>query len=301
VLNGPCTHTGTTLVTGGTLVVNNTFTSAITVSAGATLAGNMTSSAAITATAAGARIAPGGSTGTLTASNINLATGGILEIEIDGAATPAHDKLVATGSLNISGATLDVTLVNGPAPSAVVIASYGTLTGTFGSLTGVPAGYEIVYQYNDGISSNNIALIATTDPYLTWLGGFPEITGSDRAPTADFDKDGLANAIEFVIGGDPTAPDSPALLPVSSVDDTYLNFVFRRTLASATFQPGVEYGSNLDDDWTLAVNGENGVVIQVDLAFYGPGVDRVTTRIPRALANGSKLFARLRVDIPFAP
>jgi hypothetical protein len=42
----------------------------------------------------------------------------------------------------------------------------------------------------------------------------------------------------------------------------------------------------------------NPVVIDETDDFYGAGIDQVTVRLPRALATGSKLFARLRVDIP---
>jgi hypothetical protein len=84
------------------------------------------------------------------------------------------------------------------------------------------------------------------------------------------------------------------------VDGTYLNFVFRRSDDSASYTPRVEYGIALTG-WTPAQNGVSGVVITEE---NNPGdlpanTDRVTVQIPRALAApGSKLFARLRVDIP---
>jgi hypothetical protein len=112
---------------------------------------------------------------------------------------------------------------------------------------------------------------------------------------ADSDGDGIPNGIEFVIGGDPSGPDSNSnsLLPVVAMDGEYLNFTFRRTDDAAGYNPFVEYSSDLAE-WSIAEAGENGVLIEEDV---GSEVVIVTVRIPRALATGSKLFARLRVEI----
>jgi hypothetical protein len=104
-----------------------------------------------------------------------------------------------------------------------------------------------------------------------------------------------------VIGGAPSGPnsDSTALLPRATLDTSDLIFVFRRTTASASYNPGVEYGSTLGG-WTPAVAGEplaTPVRIHVESNGFEAGVDRVTVRIPRALASSNQLFARLRVAI----
>jgi len=122
------------------------------------------------------------------------------------------------------------------------------------------------------------------------------IAGAGAA--ADSDGDGIPNGIEFVIGGDPSGPnsDSNSLLPTITLDGTYMNFVFRRTADSVAYDPFVEYGSTLAG-WTPAEAGVNGVIVNEDAEFFGAGIDRVTVRIPRALAVGSTLFGRLHVDI----
>jgi autotransporter-associated beta strand protein len=148
--------------------------------------------------------------------------------------------------------------------------------------------------------SGTLNVTTSGSAYLVWTAahGIPGASGA-----ADSDGDGIPNAIEFVIGGDPTGPDSDsnALLPtVDNSDATYVDFVFRRTDDSASNDPYVEYGSTLSG-WTMAEPGEpveNPVVIDETDDFYGAGIDRVTVRLPRALAEGSRLFARLRVDIP---
>lgn len=298
VLNGPCSFTGTTLLNGGRLVVNNTYTSAITVAAGATLAGTMTSTAAVTATAAGARVSPGNPTGTLTAASANLTTGGILAIGIDDASTPKSGKIVTTGVLNLTNATLQVAATGAAAEPVYVIASYGSLTGTFATTT-IPAGYELVYGYNDGNSSNNIALVRTVDPYTAWIDGYPVITGADRAPDADFDNDGVPNGIEFVLGSDPTSAASTGELG-RAVSGGNLVLTFKRSVASKAYAVAVEHGTTLTA-WpglipvpTVTTSGP-----PVSVIVNAPNADDVTVTIP--MGADPKKFARIRVDIPFTP
>jgi autotransporter-associated beta strand protein len=299
VINGPCAFTGTTLLNGGKLLVNNSYTSAITVAAGATLGGNMTSNAAVTATAAGARIAPGNSTGTLAAASVNLTTGGVLELEIDETATPSQDKLVTTGNLNVTGATLNLVVTGVPAAPALVLASYGSLTGTFGTTNGVPSGYQLVYNYNDGNSSNNIALVSVSDPYLAWLAAYPAIAGANRAPAADFDGDGLANGIEFVLGTNPTAATTTGL-PAGNVAGSNFIFTFKRSDASKSYPVNVETGTSLLS-WpgrilipTTEVAGRPVTVID-----NGAAPDDITVSIP--MGTDARKFARINADIPFTP
>jgi fibronectin-binding autotransporter adhesin len=158
----------------------------------------------------------------------------------------------------------------------------------------MPSGYTLNYNYN---GLGQIALVQGGDAY----GGFETANGiSGAGSNADSDGDGISNGVEFVIGGDPSGPGSAsnALLPTSTIDASYLNFVFRRTDDSASYNPFVEYGSTLGG-WTAAQNNVNGVIVTVDDNFYDASTDRVTVRIPRTLASpDTKLFARLRVDIP---
>lgn len=138
-----------------------------------------------------------------------------------------------------------------------------------------------------------LSVSSATGSYGSWESTHG-IAGAGAA--ADSDNDGISNGIEFVLGGDPSGPnsDSNALLPTVTLDGTYMNFVYRRTDASASSNPFVEYGSALGG-WTAAQNGINGVIITVDESFYDSTTDRVTVRIPRSLGVAGKLFARLHV------
>jgi autotransporter-associated beta strand protein len=288
-LNNDCSYTGATAVQAGTLLVNAlNVTSGVTVDSGATLGGTGTVTGGVIV-AAGGTVAPGTSAGALNVGGTTLA--GTYACELDGANT---DTLAVTGNLDLTGSTLAISVLGGGATqSSYIIATYtGGLTGTFASVTGLPSGYAVNYD-----TPGQILLVGGGgDAYGDWetangIGG----AGSN----VDSDGDGIPNGIEFVIGGDPSGPgsDSSGLLPTAAVDATYLTITYRRTDESSGYNPFIEYGSNLTG-WTEAEGGVDGVVINETDDFYGAGIDRVQVQIPRALAVSSKLFARLRVDIP---
>ncbi len=139
----------------------------------------------------------------------------------------------------------------------------------------------------------------SADPYLAFVSGSPyNLAGSAALPKSDPDNDGIPNAVEFVIGGNPASAPDLGKLPTfttGTASDPFI-FRFRRTSASAYLNPSVEYSSTLAG-WTKAVNGTDGVVITVNSGIEA-GVDEVVVSIPKTLASGSKLFARLNVVIP---
>lgn len=285
------TKTGT-----GTMLLNaaNSYTGTTTVSAGV-LGGSGSVAGPLVVEAAGT-IAPGTSAGTFAAGATTIL--GTYACEIDGG---NKDMLAVTGNLDVTGGTLAVSQLAAPTLPTYVIATYtGSLTGTFASVTGLPSGYSVSYATPGQIV---ITSGGVSDPYNDWASanGIPGAGG-----TVDSDGDGISNAIEFVLGTDPSGPgsNSNANLPKVTTDATYLNFEFRRSDASmslaAAQQPYVEYGSTLSG-WTTAVAGApagNPVVINTVNDGAGAGIDVVTVRIPRALATGQKIFARLRADIP---
>jgi hypothetical protein len=88
------------------------------------------------------------------------------------------------------------------------------------------------------------------------------------------------------------------LLPTVTADASHLIFTFRLTDASAAFAPYVQYGSDLSV-WTTAVHNvpvESPVIITTENDAIETGIDRVTVKIPRTLANGNRVFVRLAVD-----
>ena len=235
----------------------------------------------------------------------SLTKAGVGTLLLNGANTYAGDTRVDAGRLTLATANLanaaDVYIASG----AVINLTHGaadTIRSLFINGVGLAPGTYNATSH-PGIITGSGSLVVTTaggSAFDSWASANGVTGGS-----ADSDDDGISNAIEFVIGGDPSGPgsESSGLLPTATTDANYLIVVYRRSDASASMaaaqQPYVEYGSSLTaGTWTKAQNGVNGVIITADNDFIGTGIDRVTVKIPKTLAVGSKLFGRLRADIP---
>lgn len=149
------TYTGTTTITNGILETNPGVSLAgspeVIVQGAGILGGNGT---VVGDVSGSGTIAPGQSIGTL-----NLAgdaEAGILRIEINASSA---DRLNVGGNLNLAVMDLAFDQLATPVQTAYVIASYGSRSGTFASVAGLPAGYSLDYSYNVGGSSNHIALV----------------------------------------------------------------------------------------------------------------------------------------------
>jgi len=285
VMNGVCSHLGATAVNGGILQVNNTFASSVTVGAAGTLAGSGTLGSTLTATAVGAKVNPGAGIGTLTVTGaVNLSTGGTLEIEIDDTATPKNDTLAATANLNISGATLTV-LPTGPATQGTyIIASYGTLSGTFAT-TNLPQGYEIDYNHN---STNQIALVNTGAPsdYDTWALSFGLNPAGNGAPGEDADGDGLTNEAEYLFG---LAPNNGASVSpiVVALDPATGTFTYTRRRPALTGHRYDVTTSNTTSGWNVDDTAGQQILSTAN------DVETVRVTLTPALLSASRLFARV--------
>lgn len=157
-------------------------------------------------------------------------------------------------------------------------AGQGLLLGTFS----INAAGEITYA---------VASEPPTGGYDEWADSFA-LTGADRAFDADPDGDGIGNGVEFVLGGNPATGAEGDRAPTFVQSAGVIEFVFRRTAASATASvtPRVEHSADLATAWTPAVDGADGVTITTEADGFGAGIDRITVRVP---ATGAAHFARL--------
>jgi fibronectin-binding autotransporter adhesin len=192
-LNAFNTYTGGTLVSEGTLGGIGTV-GAITVEEGADLN-------------------PGVATGVLAADSVSFTGAATLTIDADDTAPVAVDRLDVLNNLNLTNASL---VLNGDFTSKVyVIASYGSLTGTFPAPT-LPVGYSINYAFN----GNQIALTRPGTAFDTFIEGVFPFADNDPAflaPAADPDGDGTENLLEFALGGNPDdAGDGPKVYQLTA-------------------------------------------------------------------------------------
>jgi autotransporter-associated beta strand protein len=171
ILTSANTYGGATTVAAGTLRVNGTQTaSAITVQSSATLQGNGT--VGVVSVQAGATLAPGASPGILDTGNVTFAAGSTLAIELNGTTVDTqYDQLNVTGTVNLGGATLNVTLGFAPAigTTFTIVNNDGSdaVNGTFAGLLEASmfaAGgqqFRINYAAGDG---NDVVLTTLTAP-----------------------------------------------------------------------------------------------------------------------------------------
>ena len=265
-------HTGTTTIQTGTLGGTGSFSGSVALTAGATLA-------------------PGvNGVGTLSTGALGLA--GIYQCQLDGAYA---DRITVTGDLDLTGASLQIAVLGAPTAGSYVIATYsGTRTGTFAS---VPSGYTVNYSAPGEI---RLTVGEGGDPYGDWAAG-KGLTAANNGKTQDPDNDGVANLLEFYLGGEPLTANSSILPRVVAMDATTVTFGFSRLdEAEAAFPTQrFQYGSTLAG-WTPVTigatggTGPNGITVGVVENNANP--DWITVVIPRALAAGGKLFGRLHLS-----
>ncbi|MHA3772945.1 beta strand repeat-containing protein [Verrucomicrobiota bacterium sgz303538] len=162
-LAGANTYTGATTVNAGTLVVSGSLSGGSAVTIGdaanpATVAtlGGAGSVGAVSAITSGAVISPGNvpggnensGTGTLSTGALSLQNGAHLSLELGastiGGALTLADRINVTGTVNLTGADLQISLFNAPAISSgqtfTLISNDGTsdaIVGTFATINGV--------------------------------------------------------------------------------------------------------------------------------------------------------------------
>lgn len=167
--------------------------------------------------------------GTIQAGGMVL--GGSYECDLDGGTS---DRLVAAGTLNLSNC--DLALGGTPTAPALVIARYGTLGGTFASISGLPAGYNIDYAHDDGISVQNIAIVEDS------LAPTVTITTTAANPTA-------AETIEY---------DLVFSEPVSGLVDSSDLYLTGTTEATVSLNDISIANSGDDTNFTLTIENVSG-------------------------------------------
>jgi autotransporter-associated beta strand protein len=156
-----------------------------------------------------------------------------------------------------------------------------------------------VYAAGSGFLSGTGSLTVTRGPdfadFATWSGrAFHQLTSG---PLGDEDQDGMANILEYVLGGNPQAP-SHHLWPSAREESGHMVFAFtRQTMAQADTTQIFQYSNNLQD-WT-DVPIVHGGMVEIQSNTPQAGTDTVIITVPAARARG--IFGRLQVSSTAPP
>ena len=233
---------------------------------------------------AGGTLAPGddGTAGrTQITGNYGLSASATLALDVGGTTqasgfqTGQYDFVTVSGTTSLAG-NLTVRLINGFTPSNAttftMLNSTGTLSGAFAN---VVFGQRIVTVGGEGTflvnqSGNAVTLSGYTPltPLQAWRWGyFGTIANSGvAADSADPDKDGFSNLLEYAVHGTPLG-FSP-IAPVATVNaQRLLNLTFYRSASDVTY---IVQGSNDLTSWTDIITnpGTVGQNVTVQSAFH---------------------------------
>lgn len=298
-MTGDSIYRGTIRVNEGSLLSNgnNTDLGAIVASAGTMLGGKGTVPGAVTIDV-GATLAPGDAIGTFTVGSVNRTAtiNGTLRIEYDSSAPVSIDLLAANGPLALGASSaLILESVGRPLGGAVhPIATTTARSGTFASITGLPAGYALAYS--------DTAIYLIDSDYQSWISshhpGSTDLTVV--GPGADPDGDDLDNMTERLLGTDP-ASFSHGLELVSSTS-TSLTFRHSRTDAPVPYFTGT-YEWSLDlTNWNASGATVNDITVNItsDVWQDNPSPSSDLMQVVASVSGGSaaKVFVRHKTTTP---
>ena len=216
---------------------------------------------------------------------------GILSVTSTGSLSDETDVLLNGGTMELGSGVYDT------------VKSL-TITGEYGNAP-LPAGEYGLGAANGGFGSaldayftgaGRLVIEASATPYDTWKS----VNAPTGDPFDDYDGDGVANAVEFVLGGLATTNDLDKL-PKLSTSGGNLLFSFERDQSSIDESTTVTIEVSTDlDDWSETY------AVPDDAAASDPGVtvekgdpvtvpDTVTLSVVQA--PDTKKFARLKVVI----
>lgn len=185
------------------------------------------------------------------------------------------------------GGTLNLNYSGGDRVAFLSIDGETKLDGIYGSLTNTTPGItQTAAITGDGLLYVNTAVPLSV--YDTWAQN-AGLTPLNDGPTMDPDFDGIANELEFVLGGNPLA-SSTGVLPLLVPDANNFIFTFNRQDESiGQVALSFQYGSDLGGWTDIAIPETSAGSVTVT---PGAPADAVSVSIPKG-AN-TILFGRLK-------
>jgi len=282
-----------------TLTINNSSNHTFSGSLGSSASGSVSGSAMPGSTNGNnfglTKSGPG--TFTLTGANSysghTTVSGGTLSLGTNNTGNDASSVIIAA-----SGAMLRLNFTGTDTVAKLIIGTSQKPAGVYGhSSTGATNGGFGVGAMDAYFASGTGTFTVTDSPaaFALWVTENAPVTGND--PASDEDGDGVANVIEFVLGGTSNINDAAKLPKISPVDD-HIVFSFTRDQVSIDGSTVVEIEVSPDlTDWTTsyavpasATINPTGVNVQKNTPFAGR--DTITLKLP---TTGPNRFARLKV------
>ncbi len=141
--------------------------------------------------------------------------------------------------------------------------------------------YDCVVTNGVGNVPSAAATLTVLTPFAAWAGSFGLDASAGGFAAADADGDGVANLLEYVLGGNPAAPDS-GLLPtatiIEDIDGKHLVLEYERAVAAASVDTVIE--TSEDEHlaiWTARTPGVDAEVEVIPFLGLAVNVDMNTT------------------------
>lgn len=248
-----------------------------------------------------------------------------LYVELIGTALNQYDRITVNGVAEIDGyLNVDIDEISPGVPFVPalgnkfnIISASGGVVGRFDALdtSGMPAGLTFKINYLPTIVQ--LEVIAGYE-FETWINLFEISNPSDLLRTADPDKDGLNNLVEFGLDGDPTSgkPNPKVVIkiaPVGGVNALTMTFPARAPLFTydtpdgefvvrgLAATPNLWYRAQASDTLVTfplqvdQVTGPDATALQAGLPMLNPSWLYASFRSPGPVAGDPKEF--MRVDV----
>jgi fibronectin-binding autotransporter adhesin len=211
-LTGATTGTGSLTKNGAGTVIfssqSNNFSGPTTVNAGTLGLGGLTGGLITVNT--GTTLAPQG----VLAANGGAVIDGTLSLAYDSLTSPRVPRVTSTSGAITLGASSTLAFSGSGTVTGsvhVILKSTGGVTGTFGTVTGIPADFTLNYAYDDDGNAGTPPVVAIINPtavtpFSSWIQtyvGNGSIPANQAGLTQDPDGDGVDNGTEFAFDGDP--------------------------------------------------------------------------------------------------